>query len=127
MKLSLRPVYLKTAALALALAFGASAYAESPREEVAHAHHLLKLANHDYGGHRVKAMKELEEAGHALHLEMGGNPPERERQWKSDEQLTEARRLLRDARDKLEREDRDRVAARLDTAIEEIDRALRAR
>jgi hypothetical protein len=125
MKLSFR--YIQTAVVALALAVGVSAYAETPREEVAHAHRLLKLANHDYAGHRVKAMKELEAAGKALHLELGGELIEHERQWKSDEQLVEARRLLREARNKLEKEDRDRVAARLDKAIEEIDTALKVK
>jgi hypothetical protein len=56
-----------------------------------------------------------------------GDFPEREHQWKSDEQLTEARRLLKDARDRLESQDRERVASRVDKAIEEIDLALRAR
>jgi hypothetical protein len=113
--------------VALALAVGARAYAESPREEVAHAHRLLKLANHDYAGHRVKALKEIEEAGKSLHLELGGELVEHERQWKSDQQLGEARKLLREARNKLEKEDRDRVAARLDKAIEEIDAALKVK
>jgi len=118
---------LQIAALAVALSFGASAYAETPREELVHAHRLLKLANHDYAGHREAAMKELEAAGKALGLKLGGDASEHERQIKSDEKLAEARRLLREARDKLERQDRDRVAARVDKAIEEIDTALRVK
>jgi hypothetical protein len=125
MKLSLR--YIQAAVVALALAIGASAYAESPREEVAHAHRLLKFANGDYAGHRANALRELQEAGKSLHLELGGEVDKHEKQWKSDQQLEEARRLLREAKDKLEREDRDRVAARLDKAIEEIDHALKVR
>ena len=127
MKLSIRSLYLQTVVVVVALAFGASAYAESPREEIAHAHRLLKHANGDYAGHRAKAMRELETAGHALHLDLGGELNGHEPQWKSDEQLTEARRLLRDARDKLEQADREHAAAHLDKAIEEIDSALRKR
>jgi hypothetical protein len=111
----------------LTLAFGLRAYAETPREELVHAFHLLKKADHDYAGHRVKAMGEVEIAGKALGLELGGEAPERERQWKSDEQLAEARRLLREARDKLERRDRDRVAEHVDIAIKEIDAALKVK
>jgi hypothetical protein len=125
MKLSLR--HIQAAVVALALAVGASAYAESPREEVAHAHRLIKFANGDYNGHRAIALRELQEAGKSLHLELGGEVDMHEKQWKSDKQLEEARRLLREARNKLEKEDRERVAARLDKAIEEIDTALRVR
>jgi len=92
---------------------------------MAHAYYLLKAANSDYGGHRVNAMKELQEAGKALDLRLKGDASKGERQWKSDKQLEEARRLLREARDKLERQDRDRVAAHVDQAIKEIDRALK--
>ena len=109
------------------MSLGARAYAETPREELAHAYALLKLANHDYDGHRVKAMKELEVAGKALELEFGGHGSEHERQWKSDEQLAEARRLLREARDKLEARDRERAAAHVEKAIKETDAALRVK
>ena len=68
-------------AAALVLSLGLlRANAESPREEVAHAFHLLKKADHDYSGHRAKAMAEVEAAGHTLGLELGGEAPERERQ-----------------------------------------------
>jgi hypothetical protein len=116
--------YLQLAAIAVILSFGISAYAEPPRDELVHAYHLLKKADHDYDGHRVKAMAEVEAAGKDLGLELGGDLPDKERQWKSDDQLIEARRLLRDARDKLEARDRDRVAAHVEKAIKEINDAL---
>lgn len=115
------------AALALALTLGGSAYAETAREELAHSYALLKLANADYGGHRAKAMKELEAAGKDLGLRLEGRGSDHERQLKSDEQVAEARRILREARDKLEAKDRDRVAERLEKAIVEIDAALKVR
>ncbi len=110
--------------MALALSFGMSAYAETPREELAHAYRLLKIANHDYAGHREAAMRELEAAGRDLGIELEGHDIEHERQMKSDEQVTEARRLLRESRDKLERRDREREAAHLDRAMRELDAAL---
>jgi hypothetical protein len=127
MKTNYRSLYRSAFVAALTLAFGLSAHAETPREELVHAYHLLKKADHDYAGHRVKAMGEVEIAGRALGLELGGEAPERERQWKSDEQLTEARRLLREAREKLERRDRDRVADHVDIAVKEIDAALKVK
>ena len=111
-------------AILLALSFGLRAYAESPREELAHAFYLLKTANADYAGHRGVAMHAVEAAGRDLGLDLKGNLPSAERQWKSDDQLREARRLLADSRDKLEQRDRNRVADRVDTAIREIDAAL---
>jgi len=115
---------LQLVAIVLALSFGVRAFAESPREELVHAYILLKAADHDYDGHRGKAMKAVQAAGKALGLELKGRGSDVERQWKSDAQLTEARRLLREARDKLEAADRDRVAAHLEKAIKELDTAL---
>lgn len=124
MKLKSKLARLKFVAIALALSVGLSAYAESAREELVHAHHLLKEANSHYGGHKEKAMEEIEAAGHDMGLDMGGRLAEHERGWKSDDQLVEARRLLRDAREKLEERDRKHAAARIDHAIKEIDVAL---
>ena len=55
---------------ALALTFGIRAYAEPPRDELAHAYVLLKLAKSDYKGIAAAALHgELEAAGHELGLE----------------------------------------------------------
>jgi len=109
----------------LALSFGASAYAETSREQMVHAYRLLSHADGDYNGHRGAAMRHLETAGKELGLDLEGDYPERERQWKSDAKLVEARRLLREARNKLEARDRDRVAGHLQKAIDELDIALK--
>ena len=128
MNISSRSLYLPIVFLVAALSFGLCAYAaETPREELVHAFRLLKRANHDYAGHRAKAMEHVEAAGRALGLELGGDLAEHERQWKSDAQLKEARRLLRHCRAKLEERDRTRVAARVNKAIEEINLALQVK
>ena len=98
--------------------------AEPPREEIIHAYRLLMVANADYIGHRGKAMEALRRAGRALDLVLEGDAPSGERQWKSDEQLREAGRLLRDAKEKLESKDRERAAEQVDRALEEIRKAL---
>jgi hypothetical protein len=125
MKTSNRAFLTVILALAVALSFGARAFAESPREELAHAYYHLKFADHDYNGHRVAAMHEVEAAGHELGIDLGGGGPGEERQWKSDRKLEEARHLLHHAREKLEARDRDRVAGHVEAAIREIDVALR--
>ncbi len=127
MKKATRSLCLRIVAIALALSFGLSAYAETPRESMVHAYRLMKKADHDYDGHRVKAMEHLEVAGKALGLELKGDLGDKERQWKSDAQLAEARKLLRNAAKKLERADRDRVADHVDLAIKEIDLALKVK
>jgi hypothetical protein len=124
MKRTLRLSCLRIAAIAAVLSFGLCAYAGGPRQELAHAYHLLKKADHDYAGHREKAMNEVQAAGQALGLDLKGDLDDNERQWKSDQQLREARRLLHGASEKLERRDRDLVAAHVDVAIKEIDTAL---
>jgi hypothetical protein len=124
MKLTYQSVYLRIAAVLLALSFGISAHAEPAREEIAHAYRLLKGADHDYDGHRGVAMKELQLAGDKLGLVLEGDGVKEERQWKSDKRLMEARRILREARNKLEDKDRDRAAANVEKAIKELDAAL---
>jgi hypothetical protein len=127
MKLTNRSLYLQITALAVALSFGLSARAETPREEVAHAYVLLKLAKSDYHGHKGEAIKQLEAAGHDLGLDLHGHETEHERQLKSDELVSQAGSMVREARNKLEARDRDRAAEHLDKAIREIDAALKAR
>jgi len=122
-----RSFYTLVLAIVLAMFFGVRAYAESPREELAHAYYHLKSADHDYAGHRVLAMGEVEAAGKELGINLGGDGPGEERQWKSDRKLAEARRLLHHAREKLEAHDRERVAGHVEMAIKEIDIALRVR
>ena len=67
------------------------------------------------------------EAGKKLGVHLEGEGVASERQWKSDKKLEEARRILKDAREKLEAADRDKVADRVDKAIQEIDVALHVR
>jgi hypothetical protein len=127
MKISYQSTWLKMAAVMVALTFGVRAYAEGPREEIVHAYRLMKAADHDYDGHREAALKDLREAGDKLGLTLEGEGVHEERQWKSDRRMNEARRLLREARGKLEDRDRERAADKVDHAIKELDAALKVR
>jgi len=122
-----RLLHLQILVSVLVLAFGLRAYAEPPREELAHAYVLLKLAKSDYKGHRAAALQEMETAGHELGLDLKGRGSEHERQLKSDQLVAESSRMLREARDKLEARDREHVAAHLEKAIHELNEALRVK
>lgn len=124
MKIPSHLSFVRLAALAAVLTFGIRAYAQTPREEITHAYRLLSTANGDYAGHRAKAMEELQAAAKIFGIEIGGQVPTHEQQWKSDQQLNEAHRLLTDARIRLEKEDRERIAGHVDTALKEIEEAL---
>ncbi len=83
---------MKVGAITLGLTVALGAHAETPREELVHSYHLLQKADRDYAGHKAKAMEAEAAAGHDLGLDLGGALPDVERQWKSDQQLAEARR-----------------------------------
>lgn len=126
MKTTSRSLYSKIAAIAVVLCFGLCAYAQTgPREELAHAYYLLKAAKADYGGHRHKALDAVESAGRGLGIELKGGVEERERQWDSDRQMAEARRLLSDVQTRMEEHDRQKIAEHLDEAIRQVDLSLR--
>ena len=104
------------------------AYAEPPRDELTHFSYLLKTADHDYKGHKAKGdTNEIEQAGHEIGMKFEGHISDHERQLRSDDQLSAAAGLLRDARDKMEAGDRDKAATHLQKAIEEVDASLKAR
>lgn len=124
MKLSSRSFVLQILTIGIVLCFGARVYAEAPREEIVHAYVLLQHANHDYNGHRAKALEHVQAAAKALDLKLQGDANERERQWKSDQMLMEARNLLSNARETFEAHDRERAAKHVDRAIEQIDAAI---
>ena len=111
----------------LALLFGLKSFAAPPSELLRDAYVNLALAKHDYEGHRVKAMKRVEEAGKILGFAFRGSEKGREHQGESDAQLHEARHLLEQARTQMEEKDRLRIATKLDDAIKEIDVALKTK
>jgi len=87
------------------------------------AYLTLSAADHDYKGHRVEAMKEIEAAARLLKVDLRGDGKGRERQGVSDEQLRAARSLLGQARAELN----GRPLKRVDKAIGQIDIALKIR
>jgi hypothetical protein len=118
MKVKLCRVSIPTAVLILFLALGLNSRAQTPAPTPAptkptkaqtqaadtaaaglltQAYAALAVADHDYQGHRVKAMKHIEVAGKVLGITLGGQGTGHELQATSDQQLHTAQALLQQA------------------------------
>jgi len=84
----------------------------------------LANANHDYDGHRVAAMKQIEGAAKVLGIDLHGSNKVHERQAESDAQMHEAKRMLEQARRDFAERDRKKIEEHLSHAIHEINVAL---
>ncbi len=85
------------------------------------AYAALSVADHDYQGHRVKAMKHIEVAAKVLGVTLAGNGTGHEPQATSDQQLHTAQSLLQQA---LVPGLRPRVQKQINLALTEISTAL---
>jgi len=94
-----RPV-VGLAVICLALSFGYRLVAGpvASGELLVQAYTALAQADHDYKGHRVAAMKQIEAAGKLLGVSVQGGGKGHEKQVVSDEQLRSAQALLEQAR-----------------------------
>ncbi|HET6328723.1 MAG TPA: hypothetical protein VFG04_28825 [Planctomycetaceae bacterium] len=63
-------------------------------QAVTQAYRLLSQADHDYQGHRAKAMKHLHQAGRVLGVSLKGDGKNKEQQGTSDSQLKQAQTML---------------------------------
>ena len=84
------------------------------------AYTTLAVADHDYKGHRVKAMKQIEAAEKALGVKVKGDGKGHEPQGVSDNQLRTALGLLQQARTEL----KGKPLTHVDNAIKQITTAL---
>jgi hypothetical protein len=64
-------------------------------QAVTQAYRLLSQADHDYQGHRAKAMKHLHQAGRVLGVSLKGDGKTKEDQGSSDSQLKQAQSVLK--------------------------------
>ncbi len=87
----------------------------------------LAVADHDYKGHRVKAMKAIEAACKLLGGDIHGDGKGHEKQALSDAQLREALGMLQQARGIVASRGQKKVLAHIDTAIKELSIALTIR
>ena len=108
-----------------AVLLGNQAYAAGPRDDIVRAYFLIKMSNNNYSGHRDAALKELELVGRELGLDMKSGGQNKQPQVQSDAQMSQAFEILKAARDKLDRQDREHEAGHLEKALHEVDLALR--
>ena len=91
------PVLLGVALLVLGLVTQARAQTASPVTLLDDAYATLAQAKHDYKGHRVAAMKQIELALGEKDAKVSGKGAVRESQSTSDAQLRAAQALLKEA------------------------------
>ncbi len=97
-------------------------------EKLREAYMTLYKADHDYHGHRIKAMHELEKACDHLGTDIRGDGHGHERQAVSDEELRKARAIIDEVlhRDVIKgHKEAKFVLHHLEKAIKNIDEALR--
>ncbi len=91
------------------------------------AYRILATGDHDYKGHRAKAMDEVKKAADLLGTDLRGDDKDRERQVLSDDRLREARGYLVNVLGASDVKNQKRVTRHIDAAIKQIDVALSIR
>jgi hypothetical protein len=91
------------------------------------AYLILSTGDHDYKGHRVRAMHQIEAAGKLLGMDLAGGAKDRQQQVLSDDKLREARGLLETVLGAAEVKDQPRISKHIAEAINQIDVALSIR
>jgi hypothetical protein len=112
----------QVAVVCLALSFSMKVFAQPAGSGslLQQAYTALERADHDYKGHRVAAMKQIEAAGKLVGVTIGGGGKGHEKQWVSDEQLRTAKGLLEQARSGLS----GKPLKHINRAIKDLDIAL---
>lgn len=105
------------------IAFGDSAEAAMLHQ----AYRTLATGDHDYKGHRVKAMHAIEAAAKLLGLDLSGDLKDRTPQPLSDDKMREARSQIATLLAAPALKDRKRVIRHLQEAVNQIDAGLSVR
>lgn len=91
------------------------------------AYRILATGDHDYKGHRVKAMHQVEAAAKLLGLDLAGDAKGGKPQILSDDKLREARGLLGKVLESAEVKGQPRISKHITEAINQINDALSQR
>jgi hypothetical protein len=106
-----------------AVAFRDTAEADMLRR----AYRILATGDHDYKGHRVRAMHSVEQAGKLLDMDLAGDLKDRTAQPLSDDKLREAQGLISQVLGAAEVKDQKRIVKHLNEAVTQINTALSIR
>jgi hypothetical protein len=88
------------------------------------AYNILSTGDHDYKGHRVRAMAAVKAAADLLGMKLSGDGKDKEQQVLSDDKLKEAQGLLQQVLSASGVQARPKVTKHINTAIEQITIAL---
>ena len=97
-----------------------SAASATSINQLTQAYAALSVADHDYQGHRVRAMKQIEAAAKVAGITLTDNGKGHEQQVTSDQQLQTATSLLQQARAGLP----TKAQKHVDKALEQLAAAL---
>jgi len=101
------------------------AFSES--QTLTSAYLILATGDHDYRGHRVKAMHQIETAGKLLGVSLHGDDKDKQKQVLSDDKLREVRGMLQTVLGAAEVKSQPRVSKHVTEAISQINMALSIR
>ena len=93
---------------------------EVKAEKLRRAYRILERGDHDYKGHRLMAMRQIEAAAKILDVDVHGEGRGHEKQLLSDVQLHEAKHSLEEIVDDTHGKEREHIRK----AIEQIDLSL---
>ncbi|HUA37571.1 MAG TPA: hypothetical protein VMA35_04130 [Candidatus Sulfopaludibacter sp.] len=96
----------------------------SEAKALTRAYLILATGDHDYKGHRVKAMHQIEAAAKLLGVDLGGGANDRQKQVLSDDKLRDARGLLEIVLNAAEVKAQPRISKHISEAIDQINVAL---
>jgi hypothetical protein len=125
--LSMAVVTAVSIAPSLAFAQGGGRALGNPADvtAVVQAYRVLELADHDYQGHRIKAMEHLRKAGLVLGVSLKGDGKSREQQGDSDTQLKQAQSMLQQmSKSKVAGKRHQRAMTHVNSALSELQTAL---
>ena len=91
------------------------------------AYVILATGDHDYKGHRVRAMRQIEAAAKLLGLALSGDAKDKQPQALSDAKLREVEGMLQVVLGNAEVKNQKRVAKHIEAAISQLNTALAIR
>ena len=99
----------------------------SEAKALTRAYRILATGDHDYKGHRVKAMHQIEAAAKLLGVDLTGSANDKQKQVLSDDKMRDARGLLEIVLNSAEVKAQPRISKHISEAIDQINVALSIR
>jgi len=108
--------------------FQTVAFSDSAEAGMLHrAYIILATGDHDYKGHRVRAMHQIEAAAKLLGVDLSGDAKDKQPQPLSDAKLREAQGLLQSVLGASEVKSQKRISKHITEAVDQINVALSIR